>query len=143
MFFRSRLKNIKFCHGEPIILVFIKSLLAYFLIQSLVTLDCCHVLKYGYRLIISFKRHIGARNQVFYSLKIHGIFVAMILFGHTDFHLFSFKDLFILIAAILYAPVGMTNQPFGYLGLVNCFLERSDASIELQAVAEVVPDYFS
>jgi hypothetical protein len=41
----------------------------------------------------------------------------MILFGHTDFHFVFFQLVHILVAAILYAPVGMVHQPGRWLFL--------------------------
>lgn len=73
----------------------------------------------------------------------HSILVAVVLLGHADPDVVLPEPLHVLVAAVLYAPVGVVYQAGRWAGsLLNSF-EGSKAARQLQRVAEVVPHNFS
>ncbi len=69
----------------------------------------------------------------------HSILVAVVLLGHAYFDVVLLQLCYVLIASVLYAPVGVVYQAGRWAGSLLCSFEGSKAARQLQRVAEVVP----
>lgn len=69
----------------------------------------------------------------------HSILVAVVLLGHADPDVVFLQLLHVLVAAVLYAPIGVVYQAGRWAGCLLSSFEGSKAARQLQRVAEVVP----
>jgi hypothetical protein len=91
-----------------------------------------HVSKGLIEIEFIFKDAVNAFSQ--------GVFVAVIVFSHTNGDVMSLKNLCVDIAAVLDTAVGVMYESVNVFSLVKGFIKGSNATTEFKAVTKVITD---